>query len=141
MGGHESRSPSEPYRITGSDAVHLATDAAHQFSGAEGLGDGDAARLGIIIEELVTNLYEHGGVRNDDMIEVGLRREGEAVTISISDPGTTFDPRTVAMQDIPPERGGGAGIGLVKGWAEIVDYRSSGGRNRLDLRMPLGREG
>jgi anti-sigma regulatory factor (Ser/Thr protein kinase) len=137
MGGHESRSPSEPCRIVGPDAVHLATDAAHHFSGAEGLDGNDAARLAIIIEELVTNLYEHGGVRSDDIVELMLRREGAAVAITITDPGTSFDPRSVAMPDLPPEQGGGVGIGLVKGWAEIVGYRSFEGRNRLDLRMPL----
>jgi serine/threonine-protein kinase RsbW len=141
MDGREFRSPSEPYRITGPDAVHLATDVAHHFSDTEALAGGDAARLGIIIEELVTNLYEHGGVRSDDTIEIGLTLDGEAVAIVIIDPGTIFDPRPVATQTVLPERGGGAGIGLVKRWAEIVDYRSWRGRNRLDLRMQLARTG
>jgi anti-sigma regulatory factor (Ser/Thr protein kinase) len=107
------------------------------FNGVESLEGRDAVRLAIIVEELVTNLYDHGGVLSDAIVELMLAREGDAVAIAIIDPGTTFDPRTVEAPEVPPERGGGAGLGLVNAWAEIIDYRSTEGRNRLDLRMLL----
>jgi serine/threonine-protein kinase RsbW len=34
-------------------------------------------------------------------------------------------------------RGGGAGIDLIKAWAEIIDYGSRNGQNRLLLKMWL----
>jgi hypothetical protein len=36
-----------------------------------------------------------------------------------------------------PDRGGGAGIGLVRAWAQFVDYRITEQGNRLELLLPL----
>jgi anti-sigma regulatory factor (Ser/Thr protein kinase) len=96
-----------------------------------------AARLSIIVEELVFNLVEHGGVGEDGLIELVLTHEDGVVVIALSDSGVAFDVRQAESQASIPERGGGVGIDLVRAWAEIVDYASEAGQNRLLLKMWL----
>ncbi|TAK14028.1 MAG: ATP-binding protein, partial [Rhizorhabdus sp.] len=95
------------------------------------------ARLVIIIEELVTNLVEHGGVAADGMIELVLTQQAGAIGIALSDSGIAYDPRSDDPDAAMPDRGGGAGIDLIKAWAEIIDYGSRNGQNRLLLKMWL----
>lgn len=112
----------------------MATTQA--FCAARTLEAPIAARLAIIVEELVTNLVEHGGVEEDDEIELTLEGGDGAIRIGLGDSGRAFDPRDSAPTGEIPDRGGGAGLDLVRAWAEILDYRSRDGWNRLDLRMP-----
>lgn len=137
VGARESGSLSATFQLSGAGAVHAATQAAHRFGADHDLAEADIARVAIVIEELVTNLFEHGGV-GAGIVEIGLSRADDAVTIVIVDPGAPFDPRTAEVPEAPLERGGGTGIGLVRAWADIVDYRSADGRNRIELRMALG---
>jgi len=137
MGEHKSPSSSEPYRITGENAVGDAADAVRRFAIVEGIGGDDVARLAIVIEELIANLYDHGGVAMDDLVELKLSCANRIVTATITDPRLAFDPRSVEPAQVSPDRDGGVGLGLVHAWADIVDYRSNDGRNRLDLRLIL----
>jgi anti-sigma regulatory factor (Ser/Thr protein kinase) len=138
MGAGESGSSSLTYRLEGLDAVHGAVEAGRLFYADAGLTPADGARMVIMIEELVTNLIEHGGVPADGIIEMMLVRADQAVTVVLTDPGLPFDPRGAApSEELPPDRGGGAGLDLVLAWAEVIDYQSAEGRNRLELRMPL----
>jgi anti-sigma regulatory factor (Ser/Thr protein kinase) len=141
MGARESKSGPYSCRFRGSEAIHAATEAAIAFSADICLAQDDAARLCIVIEELVTNLFDHGGVGQDDDIELKLARAVDGITIVLIDPGVPFDIRTA---DRPiaadPDRGGGAGIDMVRAWTNILSYRSEAGQNRLELLMPLGRK-
>lgn len=112
-------------------------------TGAQNFGElcrldaGHAARLAIMIEELVTNLVEHGGIGEHGVVELILTQEDGVIAIALSDTGVAFDLRATESDEDIPERGGGAGIDLVRAWAEIVDYRSGNGENRLILKMWL----
>ncbi len=110
---------------------------AQAFSEDRGLESGHAARLAIIIEELVFNLVDHGNIGEDGQIELVLSHEDGVVGIALSDPGIAFDLRESESEEEIPERGGGAGIDLVRAWAEVVNYDTNGGRNRLLLKMWL----
>lgn len=112
-------------------------EGAQSFALERGLELDHAARLSIIVEELVFNLVEHGGVGGEGLIELVLSHEDGAVAITLSDGGVAFDLRNAASDEAVPDRGGGAGIDLVRAWAEIVDYASEAGRNRLLLKMWL----
>jgi anti-sigma regulatory factor (Ser/Thr protein kinase) len=137
MGSRDSKSAMATVLCKGADAVHRMTEAARSFGIVRALKIDHAARLSIIVEELVSNLVEHGEVGEGDMIELVLTHEDGAVGIALSDTGIAFDPRTAESEKDIPERGGGAGIDLVRAWAEIVDYASDKGRNRLLLKMWL----
>jgi serine/threonine-protein kinase RsbW len=112
-------------------------EAAQHFGVDQALELDHAARLSIIVEELVFNLVEHGGMGEDGLIELVLTHQAGVVEIALSDSGIAFDPREAESDEAIPERGGGAGIDLVRAWAEIVDYEQDGGRNRLLLKMWL----
>lgn len=125
-----------------SEAIRPALVAVHEFAGHLGLDTAMAMRLAIVAEEALMNLADHAACEVPLELTLRLWREdggSAAVRIAVEDDGPPFDPRGVAAIDGPnPERGGGVGLALIRAWAEILDYRSQGGRNRLDLRM-LGR--
>ena len=119
--------------------VAAAIAASRDFAERAGLGREDRVRLCIILEELVTNLFEHGEMPDGAAAELVLTGEADAVHILLSDPARPFDPRTAPEDGPPKERGGGAGIRIVRQWARIVSYETEEGRNRLELRLPLKR--
>ncbi|HVU31412.1 MAG TPA: ATP-binding protein [Sphingomicrobium sp.] len=133
-----SESNHEPLRLrlSGPRAVNSATDAARTLAGRVGIDESDAARLAIIIEELVTNLYDHGGLGFDDVFELELFATGEELGVVIIDPGTPFDPGLADLGRKVPRRGGGAGLKLVRAWASRTEYSSIGGFNRLAVLLP-----
>lgn len=124
--------------LRGKAAVTEASAAARRFGEAQWLAEDELARLSIIIEELVTNLYEHGGVQYDHEVELALLVEPGAIRITLRDPGTPFDPRSAPTPRARPERGGSAGIDIVRAWAVFVDYQTSNEGNRLELLLPVG---
>lgn len=133
-----SESIHDPPRLSfsGPSAVHEATLAARDFAGTGRIDQADAVRLAIIIEELVTNLYDHGGLSAEDVFELELRATDADIRLVLVDPGRPFDPAR-AVPDRSTSRGGGAGLKLIQAWAAHIDYRSTGGRNRLELLLPV----
>ena len=124
-------------RVSGSEAVTQASDAARAFGEAQWLNEDEVARLCIVIEELVANLYDHGGVDADDEVTLSLASESEGIRITLEDGGTPFDPRRSSPGSSPPDRGGGAGIDIVRAWALITDYSVTKDGNRLELLLPV----
>lgn len=124
--------------IRGSEAVTDASATARRFGEAQWLTEDELARLSIIIEELVANLYEHGGVTSEHDVELSLLSEPGAIRITLRDPGTSFDPRLALPDRERPERGGSAGIDIVRAWAVFVDYETTKEGNRLELVLPVG---
>lgn len=132
---------SYPDRMTcllgGSKAVSQASDAARVFGEAQWLSNDELARICIVIEELVANLYDHGGLTEIDKVELSLASEPGGIRITIADPGKPFDPRAAPTKGQRPERGGGVGIDIVRSWAQFVAYDVTAGGNRLELLLPL----
>lgn len=138
MASRDSYSASVTIRCIGETAVHSSVEAAQAFCTEVGLDGVATARLAIIVEELVANIVEHGGIGADDEIELVLRRDMDGpVSLVLSDVGIAFDPREAPADDMIPDRGGGAGLNMVRTWATILDYRREGGRNRLELQLPV----
>jgi serine/threonine-protein kinase RsbW len=137
MSPRESYPNSVTLRWRGSDAIGPAVDAARDFSAVKGLTHDDGARLCILVEELVANLYDHGGLTEEHEIEINLIGEPGQVRLILTDPGKPFDPRQAPPKQQPPERGGGAGIDIVRAWAQFVDYTVTPEGNRLELVLPI----
>ena len=135
----ESRKDRTICRLAGADAVTQASDAARAFGEMQWLSEEETARLCIIVEELVTNLHEHGGVSLDEEITLALASEPGRLIITLTDPGTPFDPRQPRSQTDPPDRGGGAGLDIIRSWAVITGYDVTDEGNRLELLLPLSR--
>lgn len=124
-------------RLRGKNAINQASAAAREFGNAQWLGEDELARLCIVVEELVTNLYDHGGVTEHDEVELTLSSEEDGIGLVLVDPGVPFDPWESPVPAEVTDRGGGAGIGLVRAWAQFVEYRVTERGNRLELLLPL----
>ena len=92
--------------------------------------------MAIVVEELVTNLYEHGGLGANDVFELELSATDDAICLLLLAPGDEFDPGGAQPDTAVPERGGGAGLKLVRAWADRIDYQREDGRNRLAVLLP-----
>jgi anti-sigma regulatory factor (Ser/Thr protein kinase) len=124
-------------RLQGAQAIAQASDAARTFATSQWLTDEELARLCIIVEELVANLYDHGGLAGQDQVELNFAREPDGIRVIIVDPGAPFDPWTAPRIAERPERGGGVGIDIIRAWAQFVDYRATAEGNRLELLLPV----
>jgi anti-sigma regulatory factor (Ser/Thr protein kinase) len=136
MSERESNSDRIKCRLRGGNAIHLAVGVARSYGEAQQLTDDNIARLCIVIEELVANLYDHGGLTEDDNVDLSLAREPDGIRIIISDPGKPFDPRSAVSKRDGPDRGGGAGLDIVRSWTRVVDYAVTPQGNRLELVLP-----
>ena len=115
-------------------AVSRALAVVGGFIASANCGADAEAKLAIVVEELVANLIEHGNCLCDSEIELELTALGSDIGVTLCDAGTAFDPRAFDSDaHLPPERGGGAGIALVKAWAIITGYECGEGRNILRL--------
>jgi anti-sigma regulatory factor (Ser/Thr protein kinase) len=118
----------------GAGTVAGAIGFARRFAAAAALSAESADRLAVIVEEWVANIVEHGRAPAGSRIVLRLERAAWGVRLSFSDAGLAFDLRAAKDQGPNPERGGGAGIALIRSWSDVEDYRRLKGRNRLVLR-------
>ncbi len=137
MSPRESNNGRLTCRLQGTQAIEWACDAARRFASSQHLNADDLARLCIVVEELVANLYDHGGLTEQDEVELRFASEPDGIRVTIVDPGTPFDPWAAPRKIGRPERGGGVGIDIVRTWAQFVSYRSSADGNRLELLLPI----
>lgn len=125
----------KPFRCdldgNGPESVHRAVALAQAY-GAEHRLDADlGAKLAILVEEIVTNVYEHGAANAGWL---ALAPDPAGICILLADNGQPFDPRSIEDIDMPNlERGGGAGLAMIRAWAEIADYRCEDGFNLIEL--------
>lgn len=136
MGRRESNPGEVRLYLSGPSAIHDAVRAARDFAVRAALDPPDGSRLAILVEELVANLYDHGRLAADDVVELALDPAADGVSLTLVDPGKPFDPGLAALDTPIPRRGGGAGLRLLRSWAGRIDYRSAEGRNRLTLLIP-----
>lgn len=127
--------------LRGSGAVSEASHAARAFGEVQWLTEDELARLCIIVEELIANLYDHGGLRESHEVQLNLQSEPGGIRIVITDPAAPFDPRSPTAPSQQVERGAGAGIDIVRAWAEFVSYSTTAEGNRLELLLPIGAQG
>ena len=137
MGASESKSGRLDCRFAGNNAVVDAATAARDFAVEQGLARGDVSRLCVIIEELVANLYEHGGLAGTDVIDLSLVSAPEGINICCPIRAGPLIRGRQHRTRLRPARGGGAGIDIVRAWTEFVDYVVQPGQNRLELLMPI----
>jgi serine/threonine-protein kinase RsbW len=124
--------------LSGSTAIHDATAAARDFAESGGVDEADVSRLAVVVEELVMNLYDHGDVGPEDEITVDLSLTEVDLRLALTDFGQSFDPGSADNGDLP-QRGGGAGLKLVRAWASQIRYQSADGRNQLVVHLPVHR--
>lgn len=138
MASRESEPDWQSVDVAGPALVGDAVAAARRYASGQGLAPRDVARLCIIVEEVLANMVEHAGYPADAPVRIGFGRKGPDLALTIEDCGKPFDPRTAIASPSIPDRGGGAGLRLIRAWSDVIDYHSDGRRNRLRLSMRLG---
>jgi anti-sigma regulatory factor (Ser/Thr protein kinase) len=124
-------------RAQGATAIRDVSDAARFFGTAQMLNDDELARLCIVIEELVANLYDHGGLTERDHVDLTLVADTEGIHVTIFDRGKPFDPWSALPVAERLERGGGAGIEIVRAWVQLIQYKATDEGNLLQFRLPI----
>jgi len=121
----------------------LAETAAfvERFCEHHGVGRDDALRITLIVEELFTNVVEHGFKgESDTLIGVGLVRGNDHVEVRFEDRAPPHDPME-RLRSSPASLGaplearpiGGLGMHLVGQLCASVRYAHEEGVNRLWL--------
>lgn len=123
--------------FTGPHHLRDAMAAVGNFADQCGLPQKSGVRLAVIVEELVSNLCEHGNLSESQELELALNLADNVLTMELTDPCPPFDPRTHEFHGPDMDRGGGVGLGLVREWANIDGYYSNGGKNRLVIAMAV----
>ena len=112
---------------------------AEAFTRNCGLADDERVRLLVILEELFTNVVQHGyGVQfAAGGVAVTLDWKHGLLTIDFVDDGPPFDPLAHFAPDLdaPPEQRpiGGLGIPIVRALVNEARYWREGHRNHLHL--------
>ena len=112
------------------------------FAAKAGLPDKDLFALQIIVEELVTNVIDYGGVpAGEEAARVELSSENGGLVICIADRGKAYNPLLREDPDttLPAEERpiGGLGVHFCKKLTEAQHYEYRDGRNILTLRRKL----
>lgn len=113
------------------------------FAAAAGLSGRDLFALQIVVEELVTNVIDYGGVpQGEPTARVELSAEGGELVIRLTDCGMEYNPLLREDPDVtlPAERRpiGGLGVHFCKRLTDSQEYARRNGCNVLTLRRRLG---
>jgi len=114
-----------------------------EFCGAFAPADKDLMALHLALEEVVTNVINHGYVDGQPhTFTVELAAEARRVTAIVTDDAPAYDPLARAEVDVSQpieERAiGGLGVHLVKKLMDSARYERRDGRNILTLVRTLG---
>lgn len=122
--------------------IRLAAGAVETFGRGHGLPERLTARLGLALDEVLTNLVSYGfpdGGRHE--IAIHLRLAEGRLTMSVTDDGIAFDPLDLpapdlglAVEDRPI---GGLGIHFVRTVMDEVRYAREAGRNVLTMEVAV----
>jgi len=111
--------------------------AVEEFADALGLPPSVRYRLGLVIDELVSNCIAHGARPGEDRgIRVGISDSGDDMTVEIVDSGPPFDPTAHASRKClqPGDvKVGGMGLCLVRNLATRMEYSRFDGFNRTRI--------
>ena len=118
--------------------IFLAAGVAPELGRLQAIAGLTPDDLAVVVEELVMNLYDHGDVGPGDEIMVDLSLTEVDLRLALTDSGQSFDPGSADNGDLP-QRGGGAGLKLVRAWASQIRYQSADGRNQLVVHLPVRR--
>jgi anti-sigma regulatory factor (Ser/Thr protein kinase) len=117
-------------------------ESVEEFCARLAIPAGNAFKLNVAIEELLTNTISYG---YDDTgrheLGVDIKRERDMIIVDLSDDARPFDPLNAPPPDlesaIEDRRIGGLGVHLVKTLMDDVAYAYRDGRNHITLRKKI----
>lgn len=125
--------------------IHRLAGLAEHFGQAQQLSEDDVLAINLVLDEVVTNVIDHGfeGIDGEPEIRLTMTLEGNDLTIRVEDNGRAFDPLQAAPPDLdlPLEDRpvGGLGIHIVRSVMNTVEYDRRGGRNLLTMHKTISR--
>lgn len=105
--------------------MEMGTDGAHQVQ--------------IAVEEIITNIVEHGYPADPQsaVVDIAIEREGQQVVITITDDAPLFNPLLNAEPDpqtpLEDRAKGGWGVYFAKKYVDVVHYQAVSNRNQITL--------
>jgi anti-sigma regulatory factor (Ser/Thr protein kinase) len=119
------------------DQIEVACDFVATAANTLGMDDEAIYRCRLSVEEVCTNVIEHGykNAAGSDVLEIVCRRKDSTLTIVVIDNAPLFNP--LSLPDPDPstplwERlGGGWGVYFVKKYMDCVSYSHEGNRNHF----------
>jgi anti-sigma regulatory factor (Ser/Thr protein kinase) len=118
--------------VPNASAISLLGDDVADFLLGAGVDARAIHHVGLVIDEILTNVATHGG-SPDIPASVAIEVRPDRVFGEIGDSGVPFDPRTAPEPDIraPLEERkiGGLGLHLVRKLTSALEYRRDGTRN------------
>ncbi len=117
--------------------VEEACEFVSDFARSVGMGDDAVYHCYLSVEEICTNIIEHGYQYNgaDQVIDVVCASQDHLLMITVIDDATQFDP--LQLHDPDPKaplierKGGGWGVFFVKKYMDKVMYRYESERNHF----------
>jgi anti-sigma regulatory factor (Ser/Thr protein kinase) len=142
MGTVERFSATVQPRDDAAPAILAALEATERFAMRAALAPAVAARLSIVVEELVSNALRHGGDGRAITVELSLTESDGQVRLDLADDGAAFDPTAERRFDGPDrESGGGVGLALIRAWAGEIAYARERGLNRVRVILRCAERG
>ncbi|MDO9413877.1 MAG: SpoIIE family protein phosphatase [Pseudolabrys sp.] len=118
--------------LSTSEAIGELTDRIFAFLKSHGVDQRATHHVAMIIDEVVTNLGEHGNCR-DKPAHIRVTVEPAQVRGEIRDTGPSFDPRQAPVPDVnaalEDRNIGGLGLHFIRELASSLDYVRDGGQN------------
>ena len=122
------------------DVAQLAAIRAFVEQQAHALGVDASASYDLVlaVNEVATNIVVHGYRSQPGVIEIELRRQGDAIEIRLRDQARLFDPTRVPAPDLtlPLHKRpfGGMGVHVTRQLMDVMRYRvTPEGGNELTL--------
>ena len=117
-------------------------DSLRLWGSRLGLSRDRALHAGLVAEELVVNILEHGyGGKDGPDIRIRLSSEEQWVVLHLEDHGPAFQAHlaptpnpNARIEERPP---GGLGLFLVRGLADVSVYRREQGCNHWILKFSI----
>jgi anti-sigma regulatory factor (Ser/Thr protein kinase) len=134
-------SQSDELTIVGNGAeVRRATEWLATVCHERAIPQTVAERLVLCLHEVLANVITHGGrtalaapIRM--LLEVSRDRACNKASVTVSDAGVAFDPRSVPGRTLPKTLAeappGGLGLVMIRRSCDWLDYRREDGRNHL----------
>ncbi|MBR1634892.1 MAG: ATP-binding protein [Lachnospiraceae bacterium] len=118
------------------DDVMDASRRAFVFCENKGMGEHDARRTSLFVEEVCGNTVLHGFTgRREGIIDMRIVVDGESEMIRFRDNGTAFDPVDWLKRCRPEDPTSATGIAIVVGLAKDVQYIPAMGLNNLIIQL------
>lgn len=126
----------------GIEEIASVLDRLEGFCKDENVSAEKASRLGVVLDELITNTIMYGlKDQPDPKITVIVQRHKDFLEATISDNGVAFNPLEMELErasgDIEDLKVGGLGILMVKSFVDKLNYLHEHGLNKISIEIKI----